>query len=286
MRIYRPTRVASRSVPLNPDSTHRELPNEPRRPGSDGGQAMNAAPDVVIHTSLARSNPSPLGIEGQQMLQSFRCALAHVEGALEGIDACAVPLDQKVQAYKDQCSALAQCINMQQESWPEFADNADAQEALGQTLARLEAGTVALAGVPQHSAPALDDTHVSTADTSATATPRKVLARAAYMAGFKEVSRLAAQTRGNVLVAQELVDFLCVAADAFIACTEGDLPCENELNELLKLREALAACKLDFALLAPRRASALRNALQLLGLPAITKRPLLRILPTLDELVE
>ena len=265
VRIHRPKPAVSRSVPLQQESTHPEPPNEPRLSGERSSQsdAVNAEVEVVMHTALARSASPPRRTDEEEMLQGFKCTLAHVEGALECIDECAAPLDQKVQDYKDQCAILAQCIQVQQKSWPGLADNDEAQSALFQTLARLEAGAMALRGMQQ-----------------------MALARSAYTSGFKAVSQLAALTVGGAAALNQLVDLLDVAADAFNVFTRGQPPAENELNELQKLRDALASSKLDFAQLAPPKNTAFRNALKLLGIPAIGKKQLQMALPTLHELHE
>lgn len=236
-----------------------------------------------MHTAPTRSDSPPLRTDEEDWLQGFRCAMASVEGALEGIDACAVPLDQKVQAYKDQIAILAQCIQVQQESWPGFADHEDAQKALGQTLARLEAGSAELSNLQQRPMQTQDNIQAPSGDTCMTDPDPMALAKVVYTAGFRQVLHLAARTGGGAPVVNELVDLLDLAADAFNVFTGGEPPSENDFNELLKLHDALATSKLNFALLAPTKTTALRNALKLLGISAIGQKQLQMALPTLHE---
>ncbi|MBC7375854.1 MAG: hypothetical protein H7346_00255, partial [Burkholderiaceae bacterium] len=219
----------------------------------------------------------------QSVVERFKDGTACVEDALADIDASAVLPDQKVKAYKNQCKVLAQWITVQHKQWPELATDADALHATSQALARLETGTAALRDL-QLKSPEMEDTSQARSSvTDSPSLPNADLARATYQTGFKAVSFLAVQTGGGKPVVDELVELLCLCADAFVTHTAGEPPCENELNELLKLRNALARCRLNFSSLTPAKTKALGAALQLLGLPPVGRKPVRIIMPTLYE---
>ena len=217
------------------------------------------------------------------MVERFKDGTACVEDALADIDASAVLPDLKVKAYKNQCKVLAQWITVQHKRWPELASDADAHQATSQALARLETGTAALLDLQRKSPEMMDTAQAPSCTTGTASLPDADLARAAYQTGFKGVSLLAAKTGGGKPVLEELVELLCLSADAFVTLTAGEPPCENELNELLKLRNALARCRLNFSSLTPAKTKALGAALQLLGLPPVGRKPVRIIMPTLYE---
>jgi hypothetical protein len=251
---------------LRQGSTRPESPNRPR---------CRCHQDAPPHATDA----SPQGV-----LERFKEGTAHVEHVLADIDASAVLLDQKIKAYTNQCKVLAQWLKVQHKRWPELAADADAREAMSQALDRLETGTAAMRALQLKSQEMQDDTAQAPSNVAGTASlPNEELAKAAYLAGFKGVSFLAAQTGGGRPVLDKLVELLCIAADAFVSSTGGEPPCENDLNELLKLRNALAACRLDFSSLAPPKTKALDAALKLLDLPPVGRKPVRIIMPTLSE---
>jgi len=78
---------------------------------------------------------------------------------------------------------------------------------------------------------------------------RYASAEAAWQVGFKAAAFLTEQIKraGGVSALNELVDVLCVAADAFTVCTAGQPPCGNDLRRLQELSDALAGLRLNAA---------------------------------------
>jgi hypothetical protein len=208
-----------------------------------------------------------------EVLEQFRDGLYNIERTLAEVDACAPTTTEKVEGYAVQLKLLKQWMTAQHAQWPALRADRAAHQALGQTLARLEAGATGLAGLAPPS------------------TPRRASAEAAYKVGFKAAALLAVKLkrRADVLALNELVEVLCVAADAFAACTAGQPPCGDDLGQLQVLRDALAGCRLDARLLlglldAPQK-KALETSLRQLGIAALGRSsPRVRImLPTVPE---
>jgi hypothetical protein len=247
LHVHRRKPVAGAALPLQPGGTRPELANKPR-------------------------------------LQPFKEGLATIEAALADVDACAMTPDQKIQEYAAQCKALTQWAKVQHTQWPALAADADANQALHQTLDRLEAGAAALGELKQPAPAPQDDTQAPSSAGGAAPPPRDAAAEAAYKAGFKKASLLVEQKAAGVPVMTELVEVLHIAADAFSTCTAGQPACEHDHNELLKLRHALVGCRFDFSLLPRPQTKALLAALEMLGLRTVEKKATVRImLPTLHE---
>jgi hypothetical protein len=145
-------------------------------------------------------------------------------------------------------------MKVQHALWPALCADHAANQALHQTLARLEAGT----GVPGEVQPA--PLHCT------------ALAATVYRAGFKAASLLAMQFTSS-RARSEFVELLCIAADAFADCTAGQPPCGEDLAQLQDLRQALAGCRLDRAMLTEPQIKALETALGRLGLSDIGRSP-------------